>query len=70
LRCNQPRALRPQKFHWLGEAGPVLLDLDIYFGEKLWNFYRLNLAPLRSAIGMMEQWNDGIMGSGILEWWI
>jgi hypothetical protein len=29
-----------------------------------------NLAPLRSAIGMMEQWNDGIMGSGILEWWI
>jgi len=29
-----------------------------------------NLAPLRSAIGMMEQWNHGIMGSGILEWWI
>jgi len=27
----------------------------------------INLAPLRSAIGMMEQWNDGIMGSGILE---
>jgi len=22
----------------------------------------MNLAPLRSAIGMMEQWNDGIMG--------
>ena len=29
-----------------------------------------NLAPLRSAIGMMEQWNDGIMGSGILELWV
>ena len=25
-----------------------------------------NLAPLRSAIGMMEQWNDGIMGSELL----
>jgi hypothetical protein len=25
-----------------------------------------NIAPLRSAIGMMEQWNDGIMGSGIM----
>jgi predicted AAA+ superfamily ATPase len=24
----------------------------------------LNLAPLRSAIGMLEYWNDGIMGSG------
>jgi hypothetical protein len=23
-----------------------------------------NLAPLRSAIGMLEYWNDGIMGSG------
>jgi hypothetical protein len=30
----------------------------------------MNLAPLRSAIGMMEQWNDGIMGFGILEWWV
>jgi hypothetical protein len=25
---------------------------------------RKNLAPLRSAIGMLEYWNDGIMGSG------
>jgi hypothetical protein len=24
-----------------------------------------NIAPLRSAIGMMEQWNDGIMGSDL-----
>jgi hypothetical protein len=23
-----------------------------------------------AAIGIMEQWNDGIMGSGILEWWV
>ena len=30
----------------------------------------LDLALLRSAIGMMEQWNDGMMGSGILEWWV
>ena len=25
-----------------------------------------NLAPLRSAIGMLECWNNGIMGFGIL----
>ena len=30
----------------------------------------VNLAPLRSAIEMMEQWNDGTMGSGILELWV
>jgi len=29
-----------------------------------------NLAPLRSAIGLMEQWNSGIMGSGIMQCWI
>jgi hypothetical protein len=26
---------------------------------------RMNLAPLRFAIGMMEKWNDGIMGCGL-----
>ncbi len=30
----------------------------------------MNLVPLRSAIGMMEQWNDGIMGFGKMEKWI
>jgi hypothetical protein len=28
------------------------------------------MIELSSAIGMMEQWNDGIMGSGKLEWWL
>ncbi len=32
---------------------------------KLSAQFGLNLAPFLSAIGMMEQWNDGIMGSGL-----
>jgi len=28
-----------------------------------------NLAPLRSAIGMLEQWKIGILGSGKLRQW-
>jgi hypothetical protein len=30
----------------------------------------MELAPLRSAIGMMEKWNDGILVSGIMEKWV
>jgi hypothetical protein len=28
----------------------------------LYKLYGVNLAALRFAIGIMEQWNDGIMG--------
>jgi len=30
----------------------------------------MNLAPLRSAIGMVEYWNDGIMGFGKMVYWV
>jgi len=43
---------------------------ELVSGDEALSIKWSNLAPLRSAIGMMEQWNDGIMGSGILEWWI
>jgi hypothetical protein len=31
---------------------------------------QLNLAPLRYAIGMVEYWNNGIMGFGKMVCWI
>ena len=46
----------------------MLQHRDIGLEVKLKRY--LNLALLHSAIGMMDQWNDGIMGSGILEWWV
>ena len=30
----------------------------------------VNLASLRSAIGMLEYWNDGIVGFGKMEKWV
>ena len=30
----------------------------------------MNLAPLHSAIRMLECWNDGIMGFGKMVYWV
>jgi hypothetical protein len=38
--------------------------------KKGWGIFVMNLAPLLSAIGRMEYWNDGLMGSGKMAWWV
>jgi hypothetical protein len=46
------------------QLSKLLLQLS-HFKDKLFSIFAIvahqNLAPLRSAIGMLEQWNDGIM---------